>query len=124
MWRAMRVRRMRLGEPDESGRRRPEPIPGSEVELPVDVAIVAVGNAPNPIMAKTAPDLEHTPWGTVVADPETGRTTKRGIYAGGDIVTGGATVILAMGAGRRAAIAIDAYLATGVWSPEDRPAAI
>jgi glutamate synthase (NADPH/NADH) small chain len=66
-------------------------------------------------MAKTAPDLEHTRWGTVVADEDTGRTTKRGVFAGGDIVTGGATVILAMGAGRRAAASIEEYLATGRW---------
>jgi glutamate synthase (NADPH/NADH) small chain len=120
----MRVQRMRQGEPDASGRRRPEPIAGTEVELPVDVAIVAVGNAPNPILEKTAPDLSHTRWGTVVADDETGRTSKRGVFAGGDIVTGGATVILAMGAGRRAAIAIDAYLATGVWDPDERPVSV
>jgi glutamate synthase (NADPH/NADH) small chain len=115
--RAVRLQRMELGEPGEDGRRRPVPIPDSEYEVPVDVAVVAIGNAPNPLLAKTAPDLERTRWGTLVADDETGRTSKRGVFAGGDIVTGGATVILAMGAGRRAAKAIDEYLATGGWEP-------
>ncbi len=111
----MRLQRMELGEPDDSGRRRPVPIPGSEYDEPVDVAVVAIGNEPNPLLAKTAPDLEHTRWGTLVADEETGQTTKRGVFAGGDIVTGGATVILAMGAGRRAAAAINDFLDTGAW---------
>jgi glutamate synthase (NADPH/NADH) small chain len=91
------------------------PIPGSEYELPVDVAVVAIGNQPNPLLGKTSPDLAHTRWGTVEADEATGRTSKPGVFAGGDIVTGGATVILAMGAGRRAAASIDEYLATGEW---------
>jgi glutamate synthase (NADPH/NADH) small chain len=111
----MRLQKMELGEPDDSGRRRPVPIEGSEYDLPVDVAVVAIGNEPNPLLAKTAPDLEHTRWGTLVADDETGKTTKRGVFAGGDIVTGGATVILAMGAGRNAAAAINDYLETGDW---------
>jgi glutamate synthase (NADPH/NADH) small chain len=110
---AVRLQRMELGEPDESGRRRPLPIEGSAYEIPIDMAVVAIGNSPNPLLAKTAPDLETTRWGTLQADEETGRTTKPGVFAGGDIVTGGATVILAMGAGRRAAAAIDQYLATG-----------
>ena len=80
--------------------------------MQIDVAVVAVGNKPNPLLAKTAPDLEHTPWGTLAVDPETNQTNKPGVFAGGDIVTGGATVILAMGAGRRAAAAIDDYLRT------------
>ncbi|RPI22606.1 MAG: NADPH-dependent glutamate synthase [Actinobacteria bacterium] len=113
--RAVRVQRMELGDPDEDGRRRPVPIAGSEVEIPADVAIIAVGNEPNPLLRKISPDLEHTPRGTIAADPETGRTSKAGVFAGGDIVTGGATVILAMGAGRRAAAAIDAYLENGAW---------
>ena len=112
---SMTLQKMDLGEPDDSGRRRPVPIEGSEYEIPVDVAIVAIGNQPNPLLLKTAPDLSQTRWGTVVVDEETGRTEKRGVFAGGDIVTGGATVILAMGAGRVAATAIDDYLATGEW---------
>jgi len=118
----VRLQRMELGEPDESGRRRPEPLPGDEFEAAIDVAVVAIGNAPNPLIRKTAPDIEHTKWGTVVADPETGRTGKVGVFAGGDIVTGGATVILAMGAGRRAAASIDDYLTTGVWQLESEAA--
>ncbi|HSJ34317.1 MAG TPA: NADPH-dependent glutamate synthase [Acidimicrobiia bacterium] len=105
----MRLQRMRMGEPDESGRSRPEPVAGAIVDIPVDVVIVAVGNAPNPMLSGT-PGLEVTSRGTIVADPETGRTQREGVFAGGDIVTGGATVILAMGAGRRAAAAIDEYL--------------
>jgi glutamate synthase (NADPH/NADH) small chain len=111
----VRLQRMELGEPDDSGRRRPEPIPGDEYEVNIDVAVVAIGNSPNPLIHKTAPDLEETPWGTIVADHETGRTSKVGVFAGGDIVTGGATVILAMGAGRSAAVSINEYLDTDVW---------
>jgi glutamate synthase (NADPH/NADH) small chain len=111
----VRFQRMELGEPDESGRRRPRPISGDEFEIAIDVAVVAIGNEPNPLIHRTAPDLEQTPWGTIVADPETGRTAKKAVFAGGDIVTGGATVILAMGAGRRAAASINEYLDTGVW---------
>ena len=84
----------------------------------IAVAVVAIGNSPNPLLPKTAADLEQTRRGTLVADDETGRTTKEGVFAGGDIVTGGATVILAMGAGRRAAASIDDYLRTGVWELE------
>jgi glutamate synthase (NADPH/NADH) small chain len=113
--RAVQLQRMELGEPDESGRRRPLPIDGSTYEIDIDMAVVAIGNSPNPLLTKTAPDLETTSWGTLLADEETGRTSKRGVFAGGDIVTGGATVILAMGAGRRAAAAIDQYLTTGDW---------
>ncbi len=120
-----RIQRMLLGPPDDSGRRRPEPIDGSEYEVGLDVAVVAVGNTPNPLLPRTDGELEQTRRGTLVADDATGRTTKRGVFAGGDIVTGGATVILAMGAGRRAAASINEYLATGVWElpvPEDVPA--
>lgn len=113
----VRLQRMQPGPPDESGRRRPEPIVGDVVEIPLDVAVVAIGNTPNPLIHKTAPDIEQTPWGTLVADPATGRTSKVGVFAGGDIVTGGATVILAMGAGRRAAASINDYFETGLWSP-------
>jgi len=113
--RGVRLQRMELGEPDGTGRRRPEPIPGDEYEMDIDIAVVAIGNEPNPLIHKTAPDLEQTAWGTIVADHATGRTSKLGVFAGGDIVTGGATVILAMGAGRRAAASINEYLDTGVW---------
>lgn len=111
----VRLQRMTLGAPDESGRRRPLPIPGDTYEQPVEVAVVAIGNDPNPLITKTAPDLEQTAFGTIAADPSTGQTSKVGVFAGGDIVTGGATVILAMGAGRRAAASIDEYLSTSEW---------
>lgn len=110
--RAMRCVRMALGEPDGSGRRSPVPIAGSEFDLEVDTVVFAVGQGANPLIRSTTPDLPVTKWGYIVADPETGATQKAGVFAGGDIVTGGATVISAMGAGRRAARAIDAYLDT------------
>jgi glutamate synthase (NADPH/NADH) small chain len=114
--RAARCIRMALGEPDESGRRRPVPIEGSEFEIPLDVAIVAVGTGPNPLVQSTTPDLATNRKGYIaVADQETLRTSKQGVFAGGDIVTGAATVILAMGAGRKAARSIHEYLTTGVW---------
>ena len=106
----MRCIRMELGEPDASGRRRPVPIEGSEFDIDVDTVIVAIGTGPNPIIAHTTPGLETTKRGNIAADEETGATSKPGVFAGGDIVTGAATVILAMGAGRKAAAAIDAYL--------------
>lgn len=112
----MRVQRMRLGEPDDEGRRRPEPVADSEVEVPVDVVVIAVGNAPNPTL-RTTPGLEMSSRGTIVADSETGMTSRPGVFAGGDVVTGGATVILAMGAGRRAAAAINAWLTTPIPDP-------
>jgi glutamate synthase (NADPH/NADH) small chain len=111
----VRCQRMELGEPDKSGRRRPMPVAGSEFVLPAAVAIVAVGNQGNPLVQATTPDLKTNPLGYIEADPETLRTSKRGVFAGGDIVTGGATVIQAMGAGRRAARAIQAYLTDGTW---------
>jgi glutamate synthase (NADPH/NADH) small chain len=110
---ALRCIRMELGEPDASGRRRPVPIEGSEFDLNEEMVIVAIGNGPNPLIPATTPGLETTRHGTIVADEETGRTTCEGIFAGGDIVTGAATVILAMGAGRAAANAIQAYLGEG-----------
>ena len=106
----LRCIRMELGEPDASGRRRPVPIKGSEFSEPMDTVIIAIGTGPNPIIAHTTPGLETTKRGNIAADEETGRTSKEGVFAGGDIVTGAATVILAMGAGRKAAAAIDAYL--------------
>jgi glutamate synthase (NADPH/NADH) small chain len=107
--------RMELGETDADGRRRPVPIPGSEFVLPADVAIIGVGTTANPLIQSTTPDLATNKRNYIVAHPETMRTSKRGVFAGGDIVTGGATVILAMGAGRKAAKAIDEYLKIGEW---------
>jgi len=107
--------RMALGEPDASGRARPVPVPGSEFEIPLDVAIVAVGTGPNPLVQSTTPNLATNKKGYIQADPETLKTSKKGVFAGGDIVTGGATVILAMGAGRKAARSMNEYLRTGVW---------
>ncbi len=107
---AMECIEMVLGEPDDSGRRRPIPKPGSEFVMKVDTVVVALGTTPNPLIAATTENLETTRWGTVVADEETGRTKKPGVWAGGDIVTGSATVISAMGAGKKAAADIDEYL--------------
>ena len=107
--------RMALGEPDRSGRPRPVPIEGSEFVIPADVVIVAIGNGANPIITEATPDIATGKWGNIIADSETGRTSMRGVWAGGDIVRGGATVILAMGDGRRAARSIDEYLRTGIW---------
>ncbi|MDD5087170.1 MAG: NADPH-dependent glutamate synthase [bacterium] len=109
---AIQCIRMGLGEPDDSGRRRPEPIAGSEFVMECDTVIVAIGNSPNPIIPRNTPGLEVSKWGTVVADEATGATSRPGVYAGGDIVSGAATVILAMGAGRKAATAIHEYLQT------------
>jgi glutamate synthase (NADPH/NADH) small chain len=102
--------KMELGEPDDSGRRRPVPIKGSEFILEVDAVIMALGTNANPLLPQATPGLELNKWGYVVADEETCATNIKGVYAGGDIVTGSATVILAMGAGRKAAKAIDNYL--------------
>ena len=102
--------KMKLGEPDESGRRRPIPIEGTEVILDVECVIVAIGNGPNPLITAVTPDINTNRRGNIVADEETGVTSKKGVFAGGDIVTGAATVILAMGAGKKAAVAIDNYV--------------
>jgi glutamate synthase (NADPH/NADH) small chain len=107
--------KMELGEPDESGRRRPVPVKGSEFRIQADVVIVAIGNASNPLVPSTTPDLAVNKWGNIVAAEETLKTSKKGVFAGGDIVLGAATVILAMGQGRKAAQAINEYLKTGVW---------
>lgn len=104
------LQKMELGEPDASGRRRPVPIEGAVEEVPVQVSVVAIGNGSNPIISKTTPDLKVNKWGNILVDEETMKTNKKGVFAGGDIVTGGATVILAMGAGRTAAASIDEYL--------------
>ncbi|MCR4400859.1 MAG: FAD-dependent oxidoreductase, partial [Syntrophomonadaceae bacterium] len=108
--RSMICQRYQLGEPDASGRRSPVPIPGSEYEMQVDTVVMAIGQGPNPLVPQTTPELKTSKWGNIVADPETGQTSMPGVFAGGDVVTGAATVILAMGAGKRAARAIDAYL--------------
>ncbi len=107
--------KMELGEPDESGRRRPVPIQDSEFILDIDTGIIAIGNGANPLVPATTEGLETNRWGNIIADQETGKTTKKGVFAGGDIVIGAATVILAMGAGRKAAEGIQEYLSTGVW---------
>jgi glutamate synthase (NADPH/NADH) small chain len=100
---------MELGEPDESGRRRPVPKSGSEFTIDVDTVVVALGTSPNPLVPKTTAGLDTTKRGTVVADEETGKTTRPAVWAGGDVVTGAATVISAMGAGKKAAASIDAF---------------
>ena len=116
--------RMELGEPDESGRRRPVPIPDANYIMPIDVAVIAIGNSPNPLIPNTTPDIEVGKWGNIVTDLETGQTSKPGVFAGGDVVTGpktvieamgdvatgAATVILAMGAGKVAARNIHEYV--------------
>ena len=101
--------RMGLGEPDASGRRRPVPIEGSEFEIPCQVFIEAIGTKANPLLTQATPDLKLNKWGNIVAD-ENGMTSLPGVFAGGDIVRGGATVILAMGDGKKAAVGIHNYL--------------
>ena len=113
--RSVKCLRMELGEPDQSGRRRPVPMAGSEFEIPADVVVVAIGNGPNPLIPRTTPQIQTNKWGNITADATTGRTSMRGVWAGGDIVLGAATVILAMGEGRKAANSIHEYLTTGVW---------
>ena len=108
--RALECVRMDLCELDESGRRRPKPVEGSEFEIPADIVIMAIGTAANPLVPQSARDLEINKWGYISVDEETGGTNMEGVYAGGDIVTGSATVISAMGAGRKAARAIHEYL--------------
>jgi glutamate synthase (NADPH/NADH) small chain len=106
----IRCIRMELGEPDASGRRSPVPIKGSEFEIDVDTVVVAIGTTANPVIPATTPGLETNKWGYIVTKDESGITTRHGVYAGGDIVTGSATVILAMGAGRKSAKAIHEYI--------------
>ncbi|MDO5478900.1 MAG: FAD-dependent oxidoreductase, partial [Clostridia bacterium] len=101
---------MELGEPDESGRRSPVVKEGSEFSIECDTVIMSIGTSPNPLIKSTTDGLETKKWGGIVADDETGLTSIEGIYAGGDAVTGAATVILAMGAGKQSAVAIDEYL--------------
>ena len=100
---------MELGEPDASGRRRPVAVEGSEFTIDVDAVIMAIGTSPNPLIKSTTKGLETQKWGGIVAD-ESGATSREGVFAGGDAVTGAATVILAMGAGKTAAEAIDEYI--------------
>jgi glutamate synthase (NADPH/NADH) small chain len=107
---SVRCIKMELGEPDESGRRSAAPVPGSEFELPIQMAVIALGTSANPLVQSTTPDLQTNRKGYIAADPETLRTSKPGVFAAGDIVTGAATVILAMAAGRKAARSIDEYL--------------
>jgi glutamate synthase (NADPH/NADH) small chain len=104
-----------LGEPDASGRRRPVPIKDSNFRIPIDIAVLAIGQSPSPIIPKTTPGLALAKHGGVVVDPATMKTSKRGVFAGGDVATGGATVILAMGQAKIAAKAIEEYLKTGEW---------
>ena len=117
---AMECIQMELGEPDSSGRRRPVPLKGSEFIMELDTVIVSIGNKPNPLVPRTTPELNVTKWGTVVTDAKTMATSIPGVFAGGDIVSGAATVILAMGQGRIAARSIDAYV-RGEPLPQEAP---
>ena len=108
--RSMTCVEMELGEPDASGRRRPVVKRGSEHDIDVQTVVIAIGNTPNPLIKDTTPGLECQSWGGIIADEATGKTSKPFVYAGGDAVTGAATVILAMGAGKKAAAAIHAEL--------------
>ena len=120
----MRCVEMELGEPDASGRCRPIVKPGSEFTMDIDTMIMAIGTSPNPLIRSTTPGLEANRHGCLVTRDESGLTSREGVYAGGDAVTGAATVILAMGAGKSAAAAIDEYInqIQGVISPDRRPA--
>ncbi len=112
---ALRCRRMRLGEPDESGRARPEPVPDSEFDVPADVIVTAIGYNTDPIWGETAPEVNRDSWGRVIVDPSTMRTSHRGVFAGGDNVNGADLVVTALADGLKAAAAIDVYLADGNW---------
>jgi glutamate synthase (NADPH/NADH) small chain len=107
--------RNELGEPDASGRRRPVPVPDSNFRIPVDIVVIAVGQSPNPLIPKTTAGLETGRGDVIKVDSATMKTSKRGVFAGGDVATGGATVIMAMGQGKIAARAINAYLESGEW---------
>jgi len=111
----VKLAKMALGEPDASGRRRPITVAGSEFVMPLDVAIIAVGTGANPLVQSTTPDMETNKAGYIRVDEATMKTSKRGVFAGGDIVSGAATVILAMGAGRHAAKSIHEFLTSGIW---------
>lgn len=114
---AMRCVKMQLGEPDKSGRRRPVPVEGSDFIIECNTVIIAIGFGVNPLLASTTPDLIVNKWGVYCIEKETGRTSKRGVFAGGDAVTGGATIILAMGQAKIAAAAMHEYLSSGEWPP-------
>ena len=116
------VQKITLGEPDSSGRRKPVPVEGSEYEIEIDLAIVSIGVSPNPLIAQSTPDLKVSCWGTVEVNPDTMQSNIDEIFAGGDIVRGGATVILAMGDGRKAAAGIHEFLQKNV-SPEGQKVA-
>ncbi len=107
----IRCQKMELGEPDESGRRSPVPVPDAYFDTETDVVVMSLGTSPNPLIASTTPGLETNKWRCIVADDD-GKTTREGVFAGGDAVTGAATVILAMGAGRKAAAAIHEYISS------------
>jgi glutamate synthase (NADPH) small chain len=107
--------RNELGEPDASGRRKPVPVQGSNFRIPADVVVIAIGQSPSPLISKSTPELALGKGGIVSVDQNTMKTSKRGVFAGGDIITGGATVILAMGQAKIAARAIDTYLEDGIW---------
>ena len=107
---SMEIVPQELGEPDASGRRRPVPVEGANYEIDVDTVIIAIGQSPNPLIRQTTPGLDVQKWGGIIVDEDTMKTSKDGVYAGGDTVTGAATVILAMGAGKKAAAAIDEAL--------------
>ena len=115
---AVKVIQMELGEPDASGRRRPVPIEGSEYVIPVETLIMAIGQGANPLLTQSTPGLELNRWGNIVVDEESGETSIPGVFAGGDIVTGAATVILAMGAGKTAAQGIHSYLTETLQTPD------
>jgi glutamate synthase (NADPH/NADH) small chain len=106
----IKIIKMELGEPDASGRRRPVEVLGSEYEIECDTVIMSLGTSPNPLISSTTEGLDVNKWKCIVAEEATGATSKEGVYAGGDAVTGAATVILAMGAGKKAAKSIDEYL--------------
>jgi len=110
---ALECIKMELGEPDASGRRRPIPVKGSEFLIECDTVVPSLGNRPNPLIPMTTPDIKTTRWGTLDCDPDTLETSKKGVFAGGDIVTGAATVISAMGAGKTAARSMHEYMMTG-----------
>ncbi|MBP2680273.1 MAG: glutamate synthase homotetrameric [Candidatus Krumholzibacteriota bacterium] len=114
---AVECLKMELGEPDASGRRKPVPVEGSEYQIPIDAVICAIGNSPNPLIAATTQGLEVGKHGNIVTDPVTGKTSREKVWAGGDVATGAATVIMAMGAGRKAARSIHEYLSSngGAW---------
>ena len=109
---SIRCQEMKLSEPDESGRARPVPVEGSEYDIDADCVIMSIGTSPNPLIKSTTAGLEVNKHGGIIVNEDTGATTKAGVYAGGDAVTGAATVILAMGAGKTAAKAIDEYISS------------